>query len=82
MDSTSRKIVELAAAYTSHTRRAETTISRLAVGSWDAISRLRNGHDITTRRAETLLSWFSTNWPTDLEWPADIPRPQSKEDAA
>lgn len=20
--------------------------------------------------------WFHENWPDDLEWPADIPRPQ------
>lgn len=27
------------------------------------------------RRARKALQWFSDNWPLNLEWPSDIPRP-------
>lgn len=29
----------------------------------------------TLRTYEKLVLWFSTNWPADLEWPEDVPRP-------
>ena len=39
-------------------------------------SRLKRGRDVTSRRAERIIQWFSDNWPVDLDWPADIPRPE------
>ena len=43
--------------------------------------RLCSGADITTRRATRIVQWFSDHWPTDLEWPADIPRPDPAPDS-
>ena len=34
---------------------------------------------LTTRRAARAIQWFSDNWPSDLEWPAEIPRPEPQE---
>jgi len=43
---------------------------------------LKDGRDCRTTTANKVINWFSTNWPDGLEWPADIPRPSTKEDAA
>lgn len=51
------------------------TVSTYAAGSGDFCDRLERGHDITTRRAERVIQWFSDHWPEGLEWPSDIPRP-------
>ena len=59
-------------------RRSPHTVGRLASGSGDFYIRLKRGHDLTTRRAERVLQWFSDNWPEDLPWPSDIPRPEPR----
>lgn len=43
--------------------------------------RLRGGHDITTRRAARIVQAASDNWPTDLDWPPEIPRPAPSPDS-
>ena len=57
------------------TRRSPHTIGRLAAGSGDFYARLKNGHDLTTRRAASVVQYLSDHWPADLAWPSDIPRP-------
>ena len=57
------------------TGRSPHTIGRLASGSGDFYARLKRGHDLTTRRAATVIRYLSDHWPADLPWPADIPRP-------
>lgn len=41
----------------------------------DFLDRLRNGSDLRTKTAARVLLKFHQNWPADLEWPSDIPRP-------
>lgn len=36
---------------------------------------IRDGADITTRRLEAAMSWFSANWPAGAAWPDGVPRP-------
>jgi hypothetical protein len=43
---------------------------------------MRPGADCRTRTATRVLDWFDANWPEDLEWPRQIPRPQKKKEAA
>ena len=38
--------------------------------------------DCQTKTADRALQWFDQNWPSDLEWPADIPRPDPKKEVA
>ena len=57
-------------------RRSPHTLGRLASGSGDFYARLKQGHDLTTRRAARVTQWFSNHWPAGAEWPADIPRPE------
>lgn len=58
------------------TNRSPHTIGRLAAGSGDFYIRLKNGHDLTTRRAASVVQYLSDHWPAGLAWPGDIPRPK------
>ena len=51
------------------------TIGRYASGNGDFYSRLKRGHDLTTRRAGRVIQNLSDAWLPDLAWPSDIPRP-------
>ncbi len=73
--STCLQLVRLADDYSAAAQLSVRTVSKCAAGQAYAIDRLRNGHDITTRRAARIAQWFSDNWPADLSWPADVPRP-------
>ena len=75
------RLVDLLAAHHGVTHFA---ISMRALGKGDFFKNLKkpNG-DCRTQTASRLMRWFSDNWPADLEWPADIPRPTpSKKEAA
>lgn len=61
--------------YAAHTHRSRKTVSRLATGSGETITRLIAGHTITLRRLSRAMQYLSNNWPPGLAWPADIPRP-------
>ena len=59
-------------------------ISMRALGKGDFFKKLMAGGDCRTATASRVLGWFDENWASDLEWPRDIPRPQSskKKEAA
>lgn len=77
-------ITKLAETYIAHTGLKETTVSSYAMNDGKRLTAIRkDGADVTSRRFNRVLQWFSTNWPEDLEWPQSIPRPApSTEDAA
>jgi hypothetical protein len=59
--------------------------SFLVFGDGKVLKELGAGErDITTRRLEGALRWFSENWPDGAEWPAEVSRPErvSEERAA
>lgn len=53
-------------------------ISMRALGKGDFFKKLMDGGDCRTATAARVLAWFDANWPADLEWPRDIPRPAPK----
>ncbi|MCT4576850.1 hypothetical protein [Donghicola sp.] len=66
-------LAEEMAAYLGVTHYA---ISMRALGKGDFFKNMiEKGYDCRTRTASKLMSWFSDNWPEELEWPSDIPRP-------
>lgn len=73
-----------------HTNRSASTVSRLVTGSGDTVRRIEKltprgtpVHRISTERVERAFARLSDIWPSDLEWPADIPRPDKpKKEAA
>ena len=56
-------------------RRVElTTLGRLMRSSSTVAERLAEGR-VTVATVRRIERWLSDNWPDDLDWPADIPRP-------
>lgn len=74
-------IVKLATKMAGATGLSLKAISLKAAGHGNLIDRLSAGHDITTRRAASTVQWFSDNWPADLLWPLDLPRPAPSPDS-
>lgn len=77
----SESILRLAAEFQRARNLTLSTVSTYATGSGDQLGRLQRGRDITTRRAASIVQWFSDNWPDDLAWPADVPRPAPSPDS-
>jgi hypothetical protein len=77
-------LVTLAEALAAHQGVTHFAVSMRAMGKGDFFKRLmRPGADCRTQTATRLTQWFGENWPADLEWPRDIPRPpKSKKEAA
>ena len=75
------QIIALIEALAAGTLRSPHTIGRWVSGSGDFYLRLKNGGDITTRRAQVIASRLHMVWPETLPWPADIPAPDAHSDA-
>ncbi|CUH68034.1 hypothetical protein TG4357_03353 [Thalassovita gelatinovora] len=69
-------IVELAEAFASHCGLKLSTVSTYAANDGKWLDGLKGNASCTLRKASVVIRWFSDNWPSDLEWPADIPRPK------
>ena len=76
------QLLALSGPLSAHLDRSEATISNWIVGHARLFSRLRADLGCNTDTAEKALRWFSTNWPADLAWPRDIPRPPKSKEAA
>lgn len=53
---------------------AVSTASRMATGNSDLADRIREGR-VTIRTLNRLVQHLSDHWPTGVEWPAAIQRP-------
>lgn len=68
-------LVALGEAYAAHRGLTLSTVSTYAATDGKFFPELKKGAGCTLRRAARVLAWFDANWPADLEWPRDIPRP-------
>ncbi len=75
-------LILLAEMLSSHRGLKLTTVSTYAANDGKFFGHLKSGAGCTLKRAEALLTYFDANWPADLEWPRDIPRPSKKKEAA
>ncbi|MBA3908312.1 MAG: hypothetical protein C0524_00210 [Rhodobacter sp.] len=77
-------LLHLAQTLAAHESVGHFAISMRIFGKGDFFHNIiAKGADCRTRTAERVLTWFADNWPADLEWPRDIPRPpKSKKEAA
>ncbi|WP_307289573.1 hypothetical protein [Kaistia geumhonensis] len=69
--------LRLVDAYCAASGLAVSTLSTRLFNDGKRISTLRAGRDIGARRMEAALAKLSSLWPSDLGWPADIPRPHT-----
>ena len=78
----SEHLITLVETMSEHVGRSEATLSNKAAGNATLFERLRTGKGCTIRTAQRAVLWFSDNWPADLAWPKDIPRPSKVRNAA
>lgn len=70
----SESVLHVARVYAEHRGITMTTLGTYAAGHGRFFERLAVGR-VTIRRAQHILQYLSDHWPTDIAWPADIPRP-------
>lgn len=59
------------------------TLARIAAGDWRFFDRLLDDEKtFTARKYDEVISWFATNWPSDLPWPSEVERPAPHTEAA
>ena len=84
MKTASEQLVSLAETMASHQGVTHWAISMRYTSKGDYFARKKRiGAKVDADMFARLLQSFSNDWPSDLEWPADIPRPepQAKEAA-
>ena len=67
----------LARAYADSVGVSLITTGVRAAGNDKIFVNLARGRTCTVRSLERAARWFTENWPKDLPWPDDIPRPVS-----
>lgn len=72
-------LITLADALATHDGVTHFAISMRALNKGDFFKKLRDGGDCRTSTAANVLGWFAANWPAELAWPTDIPRPAALE---
>jgi hypothetical protein len=71
-----KTLVDIAEVYRAHQGFTLSTVSTYAAGDGKFFGSLKAGTaGCTLRKAANVIRWFADNWPTDLEWPSQIPRP-------
>lgn len=53
-------------------------VTTIAMGSGNVYRTLLEGGNITLKRVDEAVEWFSANWPEGTDWPEGIARPQPK----
>lgn len=71
-------LTRLAATLATHVGRSETTVAGWCGVHKRLFTRLSTGNGCRVDTYNKALRAFSDIWPTDLEWPRDIPRPAAK----
>ena len=71
----STQLVQLGRMYALRRGITLSTAGRLLANHGAFFTRLLSGHTVTEARAERVARSMSHQWPIDLAWPADIPRP-------
>ncbi|MBR0868910.1 hypothetical protein JQ633_00960 [Bradyrhizobium tropiciagri] len=73
-------LLTCAALYAAKREIGLSTLGRLAAGDWRFFTNLpKDDKTFTARKYDEVLHWFSANWPSGSDWPADIDRPRVSE---
>ena len=79
---TAQDILSLAEAYATAHGLELVTVSSRVFNDGKKLSSIKDGSDLTLKRALHALRWFSDQWPDHLDWPETIDRPSKSEVAA
>jgi len=71
-------LIKLAETFAAHRGLKLSTVSTYAAVDGKFFRELKSGAGCTLRRADRVLNWFHNNWPDDLAWPSDVPRPEAR----
>ena len=71
-----QQLLKTADAYAAARGLSLSRVSTLAFGDGKILHRLAQGKDLTTRRLEAAMVFFSQDWPEWQDWPAAVPRPE------
>ena len=75
---TGDQLLALARLYTAHHGISLRQLGRRALqGNHKFFARLEAGEGVNTKSIERAGRWLAENWPTEVAWPDDIPRPVS-----
>jgi len=58
-------------------RRGVTTLSKVVAADSVFYHSIKNGTNITLRKADVVMANFATIWPTGVRWPKSIPYPDT-----
>ena len=79
------QLVITANAYCEATGRSSSRVSSMVFGDGKRAGDgtklaaiMSGGADITTRRFEAAMRWFSENWPEGADWPEGVARPAAE----
>ena len=76
-----RHLLDCAAVFAASRSLEMVTVARLAAGDWRFFERIEGGASFTARKYDSIMAWFSANWPAELDWPTEVPRPSAQEAA-
>jgi hypothetical protein len=68
-------LLKLAEALSRHRNWSLSTVALYAANDGKFFKRIAESGGCTLRTAQRVVGWFAANWPDDLSWPVDIPRP-------
>lgn len=71
-------LTQLANAYAAHINRSVMTVAKRVGVHNKFFSRLVEVGGCRVDTFNQAMGWFDENWPADLAWPADVPRPSAQ----
>lgn len=72
-----RRFISVIDAYIAFLGLSDATASTRILNDGKRLTLIRNGAQITVRRANKALAWLSENWPDGAVWPENVNRPSS-----
>lgn len=76
------QLLRLARDFAAHRELSLSRVSWFVQGNGTFFKGLEQRKDCQISTSQKALRWFDDNWPMDLEWPSDIPRPSKTEGKA
>lgn len=70
-----QQLIRLADTYAAHVDRSLNIVAVRAGQHNRLFERLKKGLGCHIDTFNETVAWFAANWPDDLAWPADVPRP-------